>query len=113
MSSHEKYRVRIPDVIDTKMSAWTLPVEIWHLMEDKLRDELAADPVNMSQRVIAPWEEVLNLFTFSINDRSNPNVTHQFMFHFFYGYDEESLIIADCGYSRIEKLPPALSLDPD
>jgi hypothetical protein len=116
MSSHDKYRIRIPDAIDAKMSAWGLPTVILHLMEDKLRDDLAIDPINKSHRVIAPWEEVLNLFTFTIPDASEPNVVHQFMFHFFYGQDEQSLVVADCGYSRIEKLPPSfpsLPLDPD
>jgi hypothetical protein len=94
----DRFQIHIPEIIDAKISAWNLPADIQRLMEDKLRNDLAADPPNKLVPCVAPWGERLNLYSFIIPE--SESLQHWFMFHFLYGENEKSLEIVECGYIR-------------
>lgn len=94
----DPYQISIPEPIAARMSAWGLPADIVHLVEEKLRNDLAADPAAHLRPCIAPWEERLNLFSFSLPDPADANRKYLFMFHVVYGDDEKTLIVVECGF---------------
>jgi len=102
----DPYRVIIPAANDAAMSAWDIPAEVRQIMESRLREQLAVDPIRHLIRAISPWGEPLNLFAFTVPDADNPDRTHMFQFHVLYGNDEESLIVADVGYQRRDRNLP-------
>jgi hypothetical protein len=108
----DRYQIRIPDSIDSKMSAWDLPADIRRLMEERLRDDLATDPLNKLVRCTAPWDERLNLFAFTLPG-SEPHIKHMFMFHFVYGEAEQSLDMVECGYIFLNQRPEGPGLFPN
>ena len=52
-----------------------------------------------------PWDERANLYSFTIPDAS-PQILHLFMFAFFYGANEQDLIMHHCGHQTRDLQPP-------
>ena len=99
------YRIDIPELIDEKMSQWEITPEMLQMVDDRLRNDLKTDPSKHLRRVIAPWGERLNLFTFKLSDPFWEHVSYTFMFHLTYSEDETSLVIVECGYLRTDLKP--------
>ena len=62
----DNYRIRVPESIDAKMSAWDLPADIRRSMEDRLRSVLTINSSAHLKKCIAPWGERLNLYSFTL-----------------------------------------------
>lgn len=99
------YRIRIPRSVDQRMSEWSIPDDIRQSMEQHLKQELADDPARCLVACRAPWDERLNLYTFSIPDSTRPNIKYTFMFHVVYSVDENFLDIVHCGFLEINTKP--------
>lgn len=94
----DRYTIRIPPSIDAQMAGWGLPDGHAELIEARLRDELAVDPVNKLIRVVGMDAERLNVFSFTIPSPPVPGETWIFAFHFLYSHDEKHLLMvsAEC-----------------
>jgi len=96
------YRILIAQSADILISSWDLPDEIRAQMEQRLRNDLAADPINCLVRVDGLSDEKLNVYSFTIPEPPVPGSTYIFWFHFVYGEDEKSLHLLDADYEGPE-----------
>jgi hypothetical protein len=87
------------------MSAWDVPADILRLAKEKLRNDLGSDPVSCLRKSMLPWEERINLYSFSIADNESEHVTHMFMFSFVFSECEQFLDMTHCGYQRTNSKP--------
>ena len=92
------YHTRLRSYANRQIVSWQLSEVVFTEVHLRLNQELPADPTSQLVRTRSPFDGMT--YSFGLIDPENRLCEHRFLFHIFYGQDEETLWVARGAYLR-------------
>lgn len=111
------YVVLVAQSVELKIAEWELPPDLFEKVYEWLLKQLPSEGTRALKSLPHPLD-IWGL-SFALDSEAEPNTQHVFTFEAKIAQDEQSIVIVDCGYSRITtgkgqgRLPFGPDLDPD
>ena len=93
----------LTEEVKRRISAWKLSSRLIRDILDHLYDELAAKPSQHLTKVSEPYS--ILLYSFAVRAEGDPPMDSIFEFAVKYHVDEETLVVHDCDFVKVESGP--------
>jgi hypothetical protein len=94
------FAIDLPNEIQRKIGLWGISARLQSELLERLYEELAESPTRHLKRLANP-SDILE-YSYCVEREGIPPYDYLFSFSIAYATDEETLIVRDCEYLRIE-----------